>query len=263
MRDDFQEESALISRLLQIGQQFRKFNNEDWSHLKNQEDFHKVLWLPQSEKHKVENLYCTGRDTAVYMASKLSEIDYDFASFPTLTSVVEGFKNSWVYNFDESVPVTAKLICDKNEVDLWSVNQMIILYNQQGRLLKVVKETLEILKTSNLYKRENGIPIMTMPTHSVTIGNITNSNVNTFSDNNQSQIQSYNEPKVFEEMKLAIQSSTLLPETKRSLIEATEKLAAGHKQGGFTQAYKDFMANASAHVTIFTAMLPTLASYLI
>ncbi len=98
-----------------------------------------------NDRYKVEKVYCDGRDMAIFMKDALSAINYDFSRYPTLTAVIEGFQGTWVYGaYDPKVPDVAREICAVHEVNLFSVNQMIDLFKQQEKLLKVVRETLNI-----------------------------------------------------------------------------------------------------------------------
>lgn len=160
IRKDFEEVSSYIARLLSFSKEFSE-HDKFWSHLKNQEDFRLVSRVPHTERYKVEALYSTGRDMAIYMEGTLAEINYDFSRFPTLTSVVEGFVGTWVFgNYDEQIPEIAVEVCKKNDVRLWSVEQMYALFKKQEKVLAAIRVTLNLLKSSNLYKLENGIEIM-------------------------------------------------------------------------------------------------------
>lgn len=125
IREDLQAVSTSISRLLSIAHEFSE-NDNYWSHLKNREDFDNIFRIADRDRYKVEKVYCDGRDMARFMKDTLSAINYNFSQFPTLTSIVDGFDNTWVYeNYDPDVPDVAKLICEKNDAQIWSVNQII------------------------------------------------------------------------------------------------------------------------------------------
>lgn len=59
---------------------------------------------------------------------------------------------------------------------------MVALFKDQQTLANVVRQTLDLLKESNLYKKENGLPIE-QDTPSVSIENVTGSNVSIGSSN--------------------------------------------------------------------------------
>ena len=261
-RKDLESVASYISRLLSIGIEFKR-NDENWSHLKNKEDFRFITRIPYEKRHKVEAVYADGRDMAIYMKDALLSINYDFSRYPTLTSIIDAFKTSWVYGkYDSEVPGIAKNICMESDVDLWSVGQMIILFKKQENLLEAVRVTLKILQDSDLYKMENGIPIM-MQDAKINISGISGSSVNINSSGATASISTtYTEPTIFLEMISAIKSHQLDDETKKGLIDNVSALISSHKSGGFKEAYKNFMQNASAHVTVFVPFLAGLSALL-
>ncbi|HAU9631308.1 TPA: hypothetical protein JFB66_003888 [Escherichia coli] len=263
VRKDFEDVSSIISRLLSFSQQFNE-NNSTWSHLKNNEDFRFISKIPQTKRYKVELLYSTGRDMAIYMAETLAEINYDFGKFPTLTSVVEGFDDSWIFgNYPEDIPDVAIQICKEHDVNLWSVDQMYHLFKKQEKLLSAIRVTLDVLKRSNLYKLENGIDIMSEKNQIINVSGISTSSININSDGATATVsQTYNEPSIFNDMVNAIKNAGLDSETEKELIDNTQALAVAHENGYFSKAYKDFMQNISAHITVFTPFLSGLAALL-
>lgn len=60
----------------------------------------------------------------------------------------------------------------------------------------------------------------------------------------------------------AIKNAGLDSETEKELIDNTQALAVAHENGYFSKAYKDFMQNISAHITVFTPFLSGLAALL-
>ncbi len=263
IRKDFEEVSSYIARLLSFSKEFSE-HNKFWSHLKNQEDFRFISRVPHTERYKVEALYSTGRDMAIYMEGTLAEINYDFSRFPTLTSVVEGFDGTWVFgNYDEQIPDIAVEVCKKNDVRLWSVDQMYHLFKKQEKVLAAIRVTLNLLKSSNLYKLENGIEIMGDKQQTINVSGVSGSSININSDNATATVsQSYNEPEIFSEMIQAIKSAGLRDEDSQKLIDNTQALAVAHENGNFSEVYKDFMQNISSHITVFTPFLSGLAALL-
>ena len=262
IRKDLEPVLPYISRLLSIGQEFSN-NEKIWINLKNNEDFRFVARIPHDARYKVEAVYCDGRDMSIYMGNSLSAINYDFSRYPMLTSIIEGFKNSWVYgNYDSGVQDVARNVCVENDVVLWSVNQMIELFNEQVKLLSAVRVTLQILKDSELYKIENGLPIMTQESN-IHVSGVSGSSINIYSSGATATVSStYEEPTIFKEILSAIKSHKLDQETEIMLIENAQLLSASHRSGTFTGVYKDFMQNVSAHITVFTPFIAGLTSLL-
>ena len=263
IRKDFEEVSSYIARLLSFSKEFSE-HNMYWSRLKNQEDFRFISRVPHTERYKVEALYSTGRDMAIYMERTLAEINYDFSRFPTLTSVVEGFDGTWVFgNYDEQIPDIAVEVCEKNEVRLWSVDQMYNLFKKQEKVLAAIRVTLNLLKSSNLYRLENGMEIMGDKQQTINVSGVSGSSININSENASATVsQTYNEPVIFNEMIQAIKSAGLGDADSQKLIDNTQALAVAHENGNFSEAYKDFMQNISSHITVFTPFLSSLAALL-
>lgn len=263
VREDLREVSGHISRLLALAEVFSE-NNKYWAQLKNEEDFNRIYKIPNDDRYKVENLYADGRDMAIYMMGALGEINYNYARYPTLTSIVKGFQNTWVYgNYDPKTPDVAKEVCELHNVDLWSVRQMFKLFKDQEDLLAAVRATVAMLQNSDLYKEENGLPTQNKNPNQIHVSGVSGSNIMINSDGSNATIsQTYNEPAVFSEMIAAIKALGCDSVTEGELIDSTHMLAASHKSGAFKDAYKDFMQNLSAHITVFGPFIPALTALL-
>lgn len=263
VRKDLQSVSEFISRLLSFSEEFSKCN-KDWAHYKNNEDFYLIEKISPEDKYKVERVYSIGRDMALFMKDALEAINFDFSRYPTLTSIIEAFQETWVYgHYDSTVPYTASAICEKYEIRPWSVGQMVCLFKRQERILDAIRLTLDILKSTNLYKLENGIVIMESKSASITVTGVTGSSVNIHSAGASASVRSVqNEIEIFSEIISAIKSAKLNPDEEQNLIDKTNLLATSYKKGSYKEAYKDFMANISSHVTIFSPFIGCLASLL-
>ncbi|MEG5839461.1 hypothetical protein UXO68_02715 [Enterobacter mori] len=262
IRKDLTQVTAEISRLVSIGEEFHSFD-KDWSHLKNKEDFRYITKIPHEKRGKVEALYSDGRSMAMFIAGVLCNINSDFSSYPTLTSIINVLKDSWAFGrYDPNVPDVAKAVCEECNVDLWSVNQMIALFRKQEQILAAIRVTVNMLEQSDLYKMENGIPIMKQES-SINVSGISGSSININSAGATATVATnYNEPTIFADMIEAIKSNQLDKETERALIDNVQALASSHQSGGFKEAYKDFMQNVSAHITVFTPFISALTSLL-
>ncbi len=259
IRKDLESVAPYISRLLAIGLEFSN-NDKDWSHLKNNEDFRFISQIPYKNRYKVEAVYADGRDMAIYMESALQSINYDFSQYPTLTSIIEELKKSWAYgNYDPEVPNVAKDICIQSDVELWSVNQMVTLFKRQEQLLAAVRVTLKLLQESDLYKLENDLPIMKKEAN-IHVSGVSSSSININSSSASASVTSnYNEPTIFSEIIAAIKSQQFDSQIESELIDNVQALAASHRSGGFKEAYKDFMQNVSAHITVFSPFITGLS----
>lgn len=251
-----------FSRLLGIGGEFRK-NNEDWVHLKNEEDFEQIYRVPYDQRYKVEEVYATGRDMAIFMAGALLETNTDFSRYPTLTSIIEYFQGTWVYgDYPSPIPAEAERICAQNGVDLWSIRHMVMLFRRQEALLGAVRSTLDMLKRSDLYKQENGEVILKQEAN-IIISGVHGSAININSDGATAHASTaYERPAIFDDLSRQIREHSPDTDTQAKLLKNAEDLAAGHKEGRFGQAYKDFMQNASNHMSVIAPVIAGLTSLL-
>jgi len=236
VRRDLESVAPHISRLLNIGLEFYN-HDKDWVHLKNEEDFRFIVRVPAGKRYKVEAVYSTGRDMAMYMGSSLLEINTDFGRYPTLTSVVEHFKDSWVYGgYPPEILEEAKKVCTDHGIELWSVGQMITLFNRQERLLEAVRSTLEMLKRSDLYREENG-EIIVKKEANITLSGVSGSSININSAGATATVKtSYQQPAVFDELIAAVKTQGFDGKTEGELLKNVEDLAVGHKEGPFREA---------------------------
>ncbi|MDL2042874.1 hypothetical protein MT371_12980 [Vibrio parahaemolyticus] len=265
VRKDLTEVEPLIHRLLSIGHTFSK-NIESWLHLNDKEDFRCIERIPHNERPLVEALYADGREMAQFMAWTIIDINDSYADFPTLTSIVKKFEGTYVYGaYDENVPDVAKGICDKYGENLWSVNKMIELFRNQEHSLLAVKVTLQMLKESDLYKKENGIEIVKEVSSTINVSGVTSSAINIQSSSSSAQVTThtqYHEPAIFGKMLESIKGSDLDEKAIEMLTANINMLATSHEAGNFSDAYKDFMQNVSSHITVFTPFIAGLSALL-
>ncbi|AAN69300.1 MULTISPECIES: hypothetical protein [Pseudomonas] len=262
IRLDMGPVAPYFSRLLAIGGEFHK-NIDDWVHLKNEEDFENIYRVPHDQRYKVEEVYATGRDIANSMGYALLETNTNFSRYPTLTSIIEYFQDTWVYDdYPSPIPAEAERVCVQNGIDLWSVRHMLKLFRKQEELLGAVRNALEILKRSDLYKEENGEVIL-KPESSIIISGVNGSAININSDGATAHASTaYERPAVFDDLSRLIREHSPDTETQAKLLKNAEELAAGHKEGRFGQAYKDFMQNVANHVSVIAPVISGLSSLL-
>ncbi len=256
VRPDLNDVKALISRLLSIGEEYR---NKDkwWAHLKNNEDWGQTVW-PISDglkKAKIERVYADGRDMGLFMSDALAAINYDITTYPTLTSIVKRFENTWVYKDLQYVIDEAQEAFNELSLNSWAFSQMITAFEEQMNLAEVVKQTLSLLEKSNLYKLENGL-LVEDEKPSINIQNVSNSNIAFQSDGAQQSI-SRNE-QVFEDLLAVIKSSDI--ESKEPLITAVEDMQAESKTGSIGDSYKAFIGVAANHMTLIAPFIPALTA---
>lgn len=158
IRSDLQEAAPLLHRLVEYAEVFRKYNMNDWPHLKNNEDFRLVYDLPWEKKGPLEDIYADGRGMAGFMADRLISFN-SAAYFPTLRSFADSFSGGWVDQVEILVSAArdARKILSELDRQPWAVERMIDLYEEQIRLLEPIKQTIAALKQTELYKWESGV----------------------------------------------------------------------------------------------------------
>lgn len=145
VRRDLYDVEPLISRLLSIGEEYRS-KDMWWSHLKNNEDWGRTVW-PISDglkKAKIERIYSDGRGMGLFMSDALAAINFDITTYPTLTSIIKRFENTWVYNDLQYVINEAQQAFDELVLNSWAFNQMVTAFVEQMNLAEVVKQTLSL-----------------------------------------------------------------------------------------------------------------------
>ncbi len=158
IRRDFTSVSEYLERLIQYAATFSENNRKSWPHYKNQEDFEKINLLDWPVRKHFEEIYTTGRDCAIALSDRLVAFNYPDQN-PTLTDFVKSFQGGWLYELDDlrKISEQAKEAAKSVEHCPWAVEKMINLYDDQLRLVEAARNTVEILKQTNLYKIENGL----------------------------------------------------------------------------------------------------------
>ncbi|WP_454709537.1 hypothetical protein [Delftia acidovorans] len=258
IRKDFESVATFIHRLAGLGEQFSRYNTQDWPHLKNREDFRNIYRFPDKERTQLEELYAKGRDCAIFMGSRLRDFN-DVGQFPSLAEYIDSFDRTWVNEREDLQAFldNIKAIKDTLEYPPWAVERMIVVFEDQLRLLASVRMTLDLLKKTNLYKIEKGeAPVEKEP--NITIGHISGK-VNINSTDNSTNIN-IDSSSIFGGLSNAINSAPIEEVQKAQLLAKVEELRQAEGTGGFLQKYKDFMQNAANHMTVISPFIPALTS---
>lgn len=158
IRSDYESVQEPLNRLVQIANALHSFNLKKWPHYKNNEDFNRVYLLDSEDRRHFERVYSTGRDSAIALSEQLIAFNYP-EEHPTLTSFVHSLEGGWLYELPELEDIVqeAKKHAAALEDTPWAVWRMIELYEKQLQLAEVAKDTVESLKTTRIYKVENGL----------------------------------------------------------------------------------------------------------
>lgn len=262
IRSDFQDVSGTIEKLHNIGEEFFEFEKH-WSHLKNKEDYSKIFSAPAPDSNKMEKVYTLGKSIAGSMSSELRSINTNYSEYPTLTDVIDKLEesieftkeNNWV--IDDAKPLLP------HYREIFAFGAMYNLYERQSKLVKGITIAVNVLKSSNLFKIENGIETMAEAKNITVTGNSGAVNIHSSGATaTVSNTTDYIQPPVFKEMLSTVRSSDVEPEIEEMLVSEITTLADTHKQGSFVNGYADFIAKVSDHVTVLTPFMAPLAALL-
>jgi len=259
IRKDLKEVEPLIGRLLSLGEEFGR-KDSYWSHLKNKEDWEQFIYSFSDgrERAVAERIYCDGRDMGLSLYDDLGSINFDLTKYPNLTAIVHKFDGGWVYEELTFVIKEAKEAANNITRYTWAFNEMLKTFQEQIDLAAVVKQTLNLLKNSDLYKLENGMPIEKEQAQNIHIAQVSNSNI-AVNSSNVTQSVDINE-QLFEDILKAIDESDI--EDKAPLIAATEEMKTANKAGGLGETYKNFINSAASHMTVVAPFIPALTALL-
>ncbi len=259
IRKDLKEVEPLISRLLSIGEEFGR-KDSYWSHLKNNEDWEQFIYSFSDgrERALAERVYCDGREMGGSLSDNLGSINFDLTKYPNLTSIVHKFDDGWVYDDLAFVIDEAKVAANGITRYTWAFNEMLKTFQEQINLAAVVKQTLNLLKSSNSYKLENGMPVEKEQVQNIHIAQVSNSNI-AVNSSNVTQTVDINE-QLFEDILKAINESDI--EDKAPLVAATEEMKNANKTGALGDTYKNFISSAASHMTIVAPFIAALTALL-
>ena len=256
IRKDFESAATYLQRLAGIGEVFVRYNLDTWPHLKNNEDFRKIYNLPEPLTRQFEQIYMKGRDCAYFMGSRLREFN-DVGQFPTFSMYVDSFESTWAYGHVDLQHFIEKIreSTASQETTPWAVGRMVEVFDDQLMLLKAVRETVELLRTTNLYRIEKGeVPVE--KEHRIHIGQITGRvNINSI-DNSTNTVN--DSSSVFSRLRNAIENSDIDTLTKVCLLQGIESMRETNGSPTFSEKYKDFVQQAANHMTIIAPFIPSL-----
>jgi hypothetical protein len=158
VRSDLNPVSEELARIDTLAATFARFNREEWSHLKNREDFETVYNLDRAHRYPLEDLYGCGRDFAVYMNTVL-ESYHRVEEHPTFTSFVH-YVGEWL---DKNLPEFKAVLAGAEEVKRdrgtipWAAKEMISLHATQLNMADSLYGWVTMAKVTTLYRKENNI----------------------------------------------------------------------------------------------------------
>ena len=261
IRNDLKTAEMFLNRLLEYSKAFSRYNRKDWSHLKNREDYDRVYDLSDDVRYDLEKIYSTGRDISICMSSMLQDFNYA-DQYPTITSFINSFKGTWLDDFDtlENISKKGKIRSQELKNCPWAVDEMIRLFDRQLDLLKAVKNTLNQLKTTDIFKIENGIDIMKDNQGIVyNIGDISAGRVNLSSTDNSINISDVSFEKFFDDISVALENGIPNKENLELLLKELNELKASVNTPQYRQKYNGFIQAAANHMTILAPFIPALS----
>jgi hypothetical protein len=161
IRKDFQELSCLLSRLIVFSEEFDSFDRVDWSHLKSKEDYNRI-YSYKNNFHVIEKIYQEGRGFAIGMKSMLVGWNSvsDFPNFAAYVDSLDVYVNESLDgpNSLRKVLHKVKMVLKQNQIDLFSTNQMMIIFEKQLNLAESVAGWIKHAKKTPYYKAGTGLP---------------------------------------------------------------------------------------------------------
>lgn len=264
IRKDLKSAELFLNRLLEYAEVFDKFNTETWSRLKNHEDYDLIYDLPREQRADIEPIYGTGRDIAVHMSFQLEAFN-QADRYPTITSFIDSFKGSWLDEFDTlgNISKKAKIRATSLKRCPWAVDQMIHLFDHQLEILRAVRDTVNQLKTTDIFKIENGIDIMKDSRGIVyNIGEISAGRVNLNSTDNSINISDVNFEKFFDDISTTLKNEISDKEHLDLILKKLDDLHKSVNTPNYKQKYNDFIQATANHITILAPFIPALSKLL-
>lgn len=160
MRSDLKQVEDEVSRVFEYSNTFHSFD-KDWSHLKNKEDYPQGWRLPPDEGVPIDAIYANGRQDAIDIKNWFWQLDSP-EMHPTLKSFVDIMIPALESKLDHAIATLkdAEKAHSANGEKYWSVGEMIKLTRKQVGLINSSIQTVQRLKSSKLYREENGEKIM-------------------------------------------------------------------------------------------------------
>ena len=264
IRKDLLEISDLLQRLIVFSEVFSEKNEKEWSSLKNKEDFNRVYDLKNELRHPLEKLYATGREISGYLSLQLTAFN-EPNLYPTLSSFINSFKGGWLDEIDtlREIPENALKISNEFDNCPWAVGRMIKLFNDQLDMFEPIKRSLDILRETDLFKRENGEVLMGKKEEGNTYNISTvNGKVNVNSEDHSTNVSIKVEGNIFADIVEAIKSAEIEGKEKENLLYKVSELEKSIGGDSFIPKYKAFLQAAANHMTILAPFIPALSQLL-
>lgn len=152
IRKDFEGAGPGLFRLVVLAETFAD-NDDDWSHLKNQEDFVDIYQMPRPIKEAFEKVYAEGRELAGAMARDLVAFN-DPRRYPTLGSYL-AMMDKWMPHLAGVEAIgRAAHEAEAGVTAPWAARRMLALFDRQ---LDMFREALRVagrLRESSLFRWE-------------------------------------------------------------------------------------------------------------
>jgi hypothetical protein len=196
------------------------------------------------------------------MSYKLCAFNYA-EEFPTLSSYIESFKGGWLDKIEDQKELSEKAKGKVKELSQcpWAVEQMIILFDEQLKLLGSVSQTLSILKNTNLCRIENGETIMEKDSIVYNITNVSG-RVNIQSQDNSVNKNISMMGDIFVQIKEAILCSDIQQTERDLLLNKLDDMKVAEGSSTFIEKYQNFIQSAANHMSIVAPFLPALSKLL-
>ena len=113
------------------------------------------------------------------------------------------------------------------------------------------------------YEREDAVPTHSqMATANVHITGSPQAHINLNSTDRSTSVINGKTEDVFSQLRDLIVESLVESDNRNLLLQKVEDMERTRDSGGFTNAYKEFVAAAADHMTVFAPLLPILTAIL-
>lgn len=264
----------LVQEIMNYRSKFLRLR-ETFIHCKVEEKFISELERSYLEhKHKLDRTYYYGRGLSEELAFEIGNIN-NKELHPTLKSMIENISRELISRERwKSIADEVNEYCDLHNINIWSLDYMDSRYREIFQYTNEILEQFSILKQSFTYQIQNNQitvveAIKSMNTPNISIQGNQNQ-IQTGSNNQQvvNQSQNAQTPEIFDNLKAFIEKIENVSDDEKNQFQTQiDDLKLNYSQPTFTSKYNTFMSNASAHVTIGTALwqsglMPLLAACL-
>ncbi len=259
-RTDLDDAAQSITTLFKIGVEMKEIERNGWSHWKNKEDYSRIYGLPHKHRYPMELIYSDGRSFCGDIGSYTNQFVYDHSGYPTVTKIVQTLDRYIErLNFDKTLTdaLTARDL--SNFHNNFAFESMCYQFERQMEIVANIKVVIKLLRGTDQYKRENGMPT-SKNSGGITVHGSSNVNISSGSHNSQQTITVNDElAELVRQMIDAVKASSVPDQD--AMVTAIEELK--DTKPSPTSRYRTFIDKTKDHMTIFGPFIAPLTKLLL